>query len=311
MGRSDRRSVPWLFVALVGCGGGVAQAPLDFGAGPEELEGFASCSGEQPERVRVSPDEPLTVIVHGCYASGAQFREMSRLFEFNGQRAVCFNYDDRHSLRHVGRTLRRGLDAIRARAPEQTITVLGHSQGGLVSRIALAEVDGSPDERANVRLITVSAPFSGIAAAEHCGWVWLHVLSLGITPGVCQAIAGHKWTEITPSARLWNEPRALQPLVASHLTVVTDERDTCRRHGEDGGCEEDDFVFAVREQANRRMARDPRVRSRVLPAGHGAVTGADGTVPRELVQLLQAEGVLAEPPPERRVAFEELLQAIF
>lgn len=304
-----------LGVALLGltaCGGApIRSVPVDLGDGPIALEGFAPCSDAPSSQVDLTSEEPLVVIVHGCFASGAQFRAMSELFELNGQRTVCFNYDDRHSLRHTARTLRRGLDTIRHGAPGREITVLGHSQGGLVSRIALSEVGGENDEGGDIHLVTVSSPFSGIAAAEHCGFVWLHILSFGITPGICQAITGHKWTEIHPSARLWREPRPLDPIVLSHLQILTDEHGTCRRLNHAGECEEDDYVFSLHEQRNEELEADDRFRSRTLEAGHAEVTGSDGSVPRALIEALHGEGVLERPTPERALAFEHLLQRIF
>ena len=124
--------------SLAACAGAPPRSvPVDFGQGPIALEGFAPCSDAPSSGVDLSSDDPLVVIVHGCFASGAQFRVMSELFELNGQRTICFNYDDRHSLRATGRTLRRGLDTIRRRAPSREITLLGHSQGGLISRVAI------------------------------------------------------------------------------------------------------------------------------------------------------------------------------
>lgn len=123
-----------LGVALTGlasCGSAsIRSVPVDLGDGPIALEGFAPCSDDPSSEVDLTSEEPLVVIVHGCFASGAQFRAMSGLFELNGQRTVCFNYDDRHSLRRTARTLRRGLDTIRRRAPSREIEAL-HEEGVL------------------------------------------------------------------------------------------------------------------------------------------------------------------------------------
>ena len=51
-------------------------------------------------------------------------------------------------------------------------------------------------ESQNYRLVTVSSPFSGIDAASHFVMTWLHIVTLGITAGVCQAITGSKWTRL-------------------------------------------------------------------------------------------------------------------
>lgn len=131
-----------------------------------------------------------------------------------------------------------------------------------MARIALAELDDEVDTRPrDLRLVTVSSPFSGIHSARHCGLPWLHVLSLGITLAVCQGIAGANWVEIHPRSRYWTEPHLLDEGVYEHLQIVTEEEGTCRRYGDDGTCDEDDLVFSVDEQENSVMEEDARVQA--------------------------------------------------
>lgn len=291
---------------------------------PVLAEGFAPCRTEVPTRVDLDPSEPLVVIVHGCNASGgAEFEELATVFEARGQQTVCFNYDHRRTLRATAIRFRQGFDRLRRRFGDQPITVLGHSQGGLVSRIALSELDDDEHDGDvhDTRLVTVSSPFAGIQSARHCGLPWLHVLSLGITVAVCQGIAGSNWVEIHPRSRYWTEPRPLEAGVADHLQIVTDEEGTCRVEAEDGSCEADDLVFTTAEQLNPALETDERVRLEHLAVGHSAVVGADA---RPLIQMLERHGVIAPvaadpaltpdpaeptPPPETRAASAGSLNA--
>lgn len=297
----------------MGCSVNVPTTPVRFAdQAPLEIEGLAACAREQPEDLSLDPTQPVTLLVHGCFASGAQFRNLSDVFEFHGQQTACFNYGDRRSIRVTALRLRSAIDAIRARTPEQPITVIGHSLGGMVSRIALSH-GSDPGHRAggDVRLVTVASPLAGIWAAEHCGFTWLHVLSLGLTVAVCQGITGAKWTEIPPSAPFWSSPPPLHEVVSEHLQIITDEEGSCRRRSEDGGCEEDDVVFGFNDQRNPQMLEDARVSAEVLETGHVAAVGGNGTEPSALIGLLQEQEVMRPTPPERREELEALLMRLY
>ena len=296
------------------CGrGALPSVPLRFDDRTDPLvaEGFGACADEQPESIALDPSKPLVVIVHGCASSGQEFKKLSEVFAFHGQQSVCFNYDHRRTLRGTAIRLRRGLDELRQRVPEHEITLLGHSQGGLVARIALAELDEVDTQPRDLRLVTVSSPFSGIRSARHCGLPWLHVLSIGITVAVCQGIAGANWVEIHPRSRYWTEPHDLDPGVPEHLQIVTDEEGTCRRLEDDGTCAEDDLVFSVREQENPAIEADPRVQTTRIEAGHAQVVGAGGVEPEALIEVLQSHEVLAPTPPERQAELARLMRALF
>lgn len=281
-------------------------------ADPLVSEGFGACASDQPESISLDSDEPLVVIVHGCLSSGHEFKKLSEVFEFHGQQSICFNYDHRRTLRGTAVRLRRGLDALRARIPNRQITLLGHSQGGLVSRIALAELDDVVNtEQHDLRLVTVSSPFSGIHASRHCGLPWLHVMSLGITLAVCQGIAGANWVEIHPRSRYWTEPSVLDPGVYQHVQIITEEEGTCRVRDEDGECSEDDLVFTTDEQDNAIMSEDPRVEVARIHAGHAQVVGGGGVEPAALIAVLQEFNVLAPTEPARAGELVTLIRALF
>jgi pimeloyl-ACP methyl ester carboxylesterase len=296
------------------CGrGALPSVPLRFDDATDPLiaEGFGACADEQPASIALDSEKPLVVIVHGCLSSGQEFKKLSEVFAFHGQQSVCFNYDHRRTLRGTAIRLRRGLDELRQRVPNREITLLGHSQGGLVARIALAELDEVDTRQRDLRLVTVSSPFSGIHSARHCGLPWLHVLSIGITVAVCQGIAGANWVEIHPRSRYWTDPHPLDPGVHEHLQIVTEEEGVCRRYDDDGTCEEDDLVFSVDEQENAALGEDERVHTTRIRAGHAQVVGSGGVEPQALIEVLQAHEVIAATPPEREAELAALVRQLF
>jgi pimeloyl-ACP methyl ester carboxylesterase len=299
---------------LVGCGGASTTVPLDFGDGTaREFMGLAACSHAQPIARRVDPDRPLVLLVHGCSSSGGRFRSLAEVFELHGQQVLCFNYDYRDSLRESADQLRAALLGIRRFMRNNELTVIGHSQGGLVSRAALSGPADEPGVLGDgeARLVTVSSPFAGIRAASDCGSVVLHVATLGISVVACQIATGSNWSEIHPKSAMVREPAPLLSSVSSHLAVMTDERGVCRRFDGSGECDESDFVFTMEEQDNPLLAIDGRMQSERIAAGHVEIVGESGMRPEKLIDSLQRAGVLAPTPPDKRQALAALLSRLF
>jgi len=146
---------------------------------------------------------------------------------------------------------------------------------------------------ARVRLVTVSTPFAGIAAAADCGKPWLHALSLGVTAAVCRGIAGEAWNDLHENASLIQSPGTLAPQVAEVLEIRTDEAGACRRRDDAGTCVEDDFVFSLSEQRNPTVTRDHRVTVQRVEAGHVEIIGRPDRVSPKLVNLLEGAGLIA------------------
>ncbi len=294
-----------------GCGDALPTTPVYLGGGsPLQTEGIAQCTREQPDSIRIDPTRPVVVLVHGCFSSGSRFKKLSDVFTLHDQQVLCFNYDDRDSLRAVALRLQTFLYELQRRLDDQTVTVVGHSQGGMISRIALSDW-ATPPANARFSLVTVSSPLSGIDAAEHCGWTGLHVATLGITVGVCAAIAGSPWTEIHPGSRIWTDPLQLYPQVSEHLVIITNEKGTCRVRAEDGSCQEDDFVFTSSEQLNPKIVEDARVRVVTARAGHAEIVGESDVEPRKLIEILQRSNILRPTPKDKEAALTALLRGWF
>jgi pimeloyl-ACP methyl ester carboxylesterase len=280
----------------------------------ERIVGIYPCEAGQPEEVSVDPHRPLTVLVHGCGSSGERFGLLARSFEARGQQAICFHYNDRDFLNTSATQLAIALGALERRIEPGPITLLGHSQGGLVARRAVqSDLPRGLETRDGFtyRLVTVSSPFHGIASSADCGLPWLHALSFTVTLGVCMAITGNKWTEIPPGSSFMSNPAPLVEAVTGHLQILTDERTSCRRYAPGGRCEEDDLVFTPDEQRSSVVETDPRVQVVTVHSGHAAIVGETGDVPRVLLRTLESYGVLAEVPEERAAAIEEQLALVY
>lgn len=278
------------------------------------IEGLSSCRPEDGDVVRIDPTRPLTLFVHGCNFSSGGFRTLAQVFEAHGQQTLCFNYNDRDRLDISSAQLVTALEALETRIPSGEITIVGHSQGGLVGRHAVVS-DRERPLRANknlrIRLVTVSSPFAGIDSSRHCGIVWLHVVTLGVTALVCQGITGSKWHDIYPGSRFMRRPGTLASAVTNHVKIVTDERDTCRRRSATGTCAERDFIFGLDEQYSSAVDGDRRVAGIEVKAGHIEIVGERGTPPTKLIEILQAQQILVQTPPERRTEIARLIEQLY
>ena len=261
----------------------------------------------------MDPDQPLTLLVHGCRSSVGRFRALAEVFEAHGQQTLCFAYDDRDRIEDVAGNLARTVQLLEREMRSRDITVIAHSQGGLIARRAFTEeLRGAPEApfQSDIRLITISSPFAGIRSARDCGKRWLHGLTLGITMAVCRGIAGRTWREIHDRSELVHNPGTLRSSVRTYLQLRTDERETCRRRGENGMCVESDFVFSLAEQANPATV-ETRTDVQQVRAGHAEIVGNENVAPLKLIALLRREAVLSELPPDREAAFAALLNELY
>jgi hypothetical protein len=305
---------PGVALALSGCATGRA-VQVDLGDGRvRSLGAIDGCDDFSTDPVVLRRGEPVNVLVHGCNASTGAFRTLAKVLRENGQQAVCFCYDDRHSLERSSARLLRALDDVREWTDAPQMTVIGHSQGGLVARRSLVEdrKDGRRlGDGAKVRLVTVSSPFNGIRSSKHCGIVAFHVFTLGVSAMVCQIIAGSKWHHIFPRAPFMRHPGELVDDVELHLEIVTDETGSCRRKNSAGQCVEDDFVFALVEQRNPAVDGDQRVSRVQIRAGHGEIVGSRARPPTKLLGVLREHHVLAASPTMTAKRLTALLAKLY
>jgi pimeloyl-ACP methyl ester carboxylesterase len=297
---------------------GVVAADLEPGRLPAPnttlaIAGLGPCTDNPDRSWRLDAAQPVHVLVHGCFGSSGQFRALAQVLAFHGQQSACFTYDDRARLDDSAAELRRALGQLAAASSVPQITVIGHSQGALVARRALTDVPlpvALPKPELDLRLVTVSGPFSGIAAARTCGRQWLYPLSLGLLPLSCYAFTGPKWADITESSPFIAEPGPLAQQVRGHLKIDTDERGTCRRD-EAERCVASDDIFSLDEQRHAPVEADSRVKRLQINAGHVEIVGDKRVAPTKLIAALQQEGVLRPTAPERLSALGVLMMQLY
>jgi pimeloyl-ACP methyl ester carboxylesterase len=276
------------------------------------IAGLGPCSDDPNRRLRLNSRHPVTVLVHGCLGSAGRFRALSQVLAFHGQQSACFSYDDRDSMIRSSRRLADAVEELAAQLASPQITIIGHSQGGLIARKALvSEQDDPIESHAPLRLVTVSAPLSGIRSARYCAIPLLRVATLGLHDLVCWFVSGDKWYEITPASDFIKEPGALGPFVERYLLVTTDEDGSCRQYDASGQCIEDDFVFTLDEQELPSVPSGTIAKVIEVRAGHVEIVGESGVTPEKLIQVLQQEGYVRPTDPSRAARFDALLTHLY
>ncbi len=264
------------------------------------IPALGPCTDNPDRTLKLNSQQPVTVLVHGCFGSAGLFRGLAQVLAFHGQQTACFSYNDRDSMMVSSGQLNAALAQLGQRMESKQIAVIGHSQGALIARKALVVERPDPirDGDLQLRLVTISGPFAGIAAANHCGSPVLRTLSLGLVGAICQLVTGDKWSEITYSSPFILAPGHLDKQVQQSLKIVTDERGTCRRM-ENGICAQSDSIFSLVEQRNPIVDHDPVVKIVEVKAGHVEIVGDRQVAPLKLVAILQDNGVIRPTEPER------------
>lgn len=277
------------------------------------IPNISSCTDSSDKAISIDSNSPLTVLVHGCNGSAGRFRSLAQLYAFHGQQAVCYSYDDRGSLVDSAENLAKAVRAVSDVTNNQKVSIVGHSMGGLVARKAVEESHKNPNilSDKNIDLVTISAPLSGIQAADHCGIPSLHWLTLGAVPGICWLITGDNWKEITFSSDFIVYPEPLLPSIKKYLKIVTNEKNTCRRKDRNGTCIESDYIFDLSEQYHSKIDSYPNVTGVQVDAGHIEIVGNKNVVPRKLLSILQQYGMLSHTQPGQKEAFERLLADLY
>ena len=295
------------------------ETPTDYASNLSEpivsvqIAGLGNCSDHDSGNLRLDSTEPVTVIIHGCFSSAGRFRSMAEVFEFHGQQTLCFSYDDRYRLTTSAKQLKEAITELSEVLEKPEITLIGHSQGGLIARRALVseQADDSDIHNIDIELVTISSPFGGIESASHCGSTTAAWLSLGIVKLICQVITGRKYQDIPPNSAFIEQPGHLASSVKRHLKIVTDETDTCRVDDGQGTCIEDDFVFSVDEQYQHIVDAQPAIVPLEVKAGHVEIVGDGSQVPEKLIGILQQQGYLRATPPAAEQDLAVLLARLY
>lgn len=123
-------------------------------------------------RVRWTADTHVVVLLHGYLRAKDAFKPMTRALDAAGYAAVPVNYPsmwrgiDEHAAQ-----LTRVLDGLDG---PRTVSLVGHSMGGLIARKVLAD-GGAWQERLSVnRLVMLGVPNHGAELADRLSGWWLY-----------------------------------------------------------------------------------------------------------------------------------------
>ena len=285
------------------------------GSGPAfPLSYLDDCDNYSQQLVELDRGKEVILLVHGCKASSGRFLTLKKVIESYDQQAICFNYDYRDRLEQSAGRLLQSINQLIGLIGPPHLTIIGHSQGGLVARRALiAErkdcrlLDGIQ----KIRLVSISSPFNGIQASSHCGMNTLHILSAGLSVLICQGVAGSIWSEVHPRAPFINQPGKLTDAVYDHLKINTDERESCRSRNVSGSCVESDFVFSLEEQYHPLVDNDRRVTNVMLKVGHALAVGIEGHPPHQLIEVLRKYNVMRRDMAVSEVEDRALLARLY
>jgi len=253
-------------------------------------------------------------MVHGCNGSVGNFLALANVFSFHGQQTLCFNYNDRDSMMTSSAQFIEAIQTLLDHMNIPAITIIAHSQGGLIARKALIQerVESSQwNQEIKLSLITISSPFAGISAAKHCASTASLVLSLGMSIPICQMISGDKWYEITHASDFIQNPGTLIDPVTHYLKIVTDEKGTCLYKNEKGECIEDDYLFSTDEQYFSKVDSDPIVINIEINSGHMEIVGDENIIPTKLISILQKQGIMNPTPPEAQKELAHILRELY
>ncbi len=277
------------------------------------IPSLSNCTYSNDSTINLNSNEPIIIIVHGCFSSAGRFRSLADVFALHGQQAICFEYNDRNSLTKSSSELISSLQKLSKETKKHDFSVISHSQGGLIARRAFINEreDKLIEDDIKVDLTTISAPFGGIQAASHCGSSTLAWLSLGLTKPICQLITGDKYTEIPPNSEFIQSPGTLIPNIKRHIKIVTDESNSCRRYANNGNCAEDDYVFSVEEQINKLVDEEVKLTSILSKAGHVEIVGDENISPQKLISILQDKGVMNTTPANLRKSLALLISKLY
>ena len=95
------------------------------------------------------------------------------------------------------------------------------------------------------------------------------------------------------------------------MKVVTDEREACRRRDAAGACLESDYIFSLAEQYQPIIDAYPRLANVQVASGHVEIVGYKGVAPRQLISILQQQGLLAATAAGRESALEQLMVELY
>jgi len=120
-----------------------------------------------PELLLTQPTRRIVIFVHGYGGSRGNFIPMQTYFRMVGHHnTLSVGFDDTSSIECMADELRSTLRSliIRNQLPPQSIDIVAHSLGGIISRVTLQDKDLHPYVRT---LITLASPHAGSGLARY------------------------------------------------------------------------------------------------------------------------------------------------
>jgi len=217
------------------------------------------------------PRKIPVLFVHGIGGSPAEFRFLAESIDRERFQPWFFHYPSGFRLHSVGRALNRLTGNLREKLGFDTLYVVAHSMGGLVSRSCILQAARDPESRELVRLfVTIATPLRGHAAAEY---------GLKYTPEPVPA-----WIDMAPGSDFLANLQRPLPEGLSYYLLFTFERGGISLM--DGS---HDTVVSVKSQLPL-WAQEEAVRIRGYDEDHESVLVA-GETAAELNRILEEVSV--------------------
>jgi pimeloyl-ACP methyl ester carboxylesterase len=113
------------------------------------------------------PDKIPVLFVHGLGGSPAEFRLLAESMDLQRFQPWFIHYPSGFRLHPVGDLMNKLVASLRNKLGFDTVYVVAHSMGGLVSRASILQAARKPEVRDLVKLfVTIATPLQGHAAAE-------------------------------------------------------------------------------------------------------------------------------------------------
>lgn len=119
--------------------------------------------GRRFEHLPGKPELPALVLVHGLLHRGIVMRSLAKFLNNRGYPVYLYDYKTtRRGIEEHGRDFMEFLRNL----PEKRIGIVTHSMGGLLLRVALCGLSGTPDAEKIGRIVMLAPPHHGSQMAE-------------------------------------------------------------------------------------------------------------------------------------------------
>lgn len=227
------------------------------------------------------PQKVPVLFVHGLGGSPAEFRFLARSLDLERFQPWFFHYPSGFRLHSVGRTLYKLVGALHGKLGFDSICVVAHSMGGLVSRSCILQAHRNPRYRGVVKLlVTIATPLQGHAAAE---------FGLKYTPEPVPA-----WIDMAPGSGFLRNISQPLPEGLAYCILFT-----YNRGGRSLMNESHDTVVSVASQLPR-WAQEEAARLRGFDEDHVSILAAEEAADelnRILDEVAPSPPFLAAMPP--------------